>query len=493
MSIPQHQTSDDTPATGPTLAASSTPDNSFPWQWQDHECFVKVSFDFPTSTRPPWQKLGFLIPLAADVYELSQGVKKACDRAITLNRNDLSDLHAVGKDIKGLARIFMPDGSDIFANRTASGRVRIESVSDLFTNAERREGYCVVSVRVVLSVIERPLQLITLPTGPPSVQTVGTKAFKFLRDPTLTSDTTHRDMESAILQTPPGTVHTSGASMPGVFARRINALWIGSVDHVNGDEEMKNLDTSLTPPWIIQLPELPPLTFNDYSIASNAGISNILKQSGSRIELAVRLVDRLSGPYSGLMPEDLRLPGNVVVSVKHGEKQKSLICKALEEALRNFGARPENKKTLASTLFHENFKPEWEFQLWILPQAARPKKLFRFNGGLVNFLDTAMVSGGNLRMYVEAHIVPKREEQREQVGTTAEEELSPSIASTETLAEEDLSSEEEITAERRRRIERCAEEIREFSRGVPEEDRDTKDFLQAMADRLWEGFNRDDE
>ncbi|CAK1360746.1 unnamed protein product [Cercospora beticola] len=410
MSTSQHRTSGAIPVTDPVSAAFFIFDCPFPAQCQDDECLVEVSFDFPDSTPTPWPTLGFLIPVAADVYALSQGVKKVCDNAIARKRRFLNDLYAFGKDIKGVARIFMPDGSDIFANRTSSGRIRIESVSDLFTNAERRDGDCVLSVRVVLSVIELSNRLAAQSTGPPPVHTVRTQTWKLSEYQKLASDTTHRQMELTVLQPPLGMIRRPGESLPGVFSRRINGLWIGSVDHtIIGHEKMEVADTSVLPRSVAQLPELPTLTFNDYSHSSNAGISDILKQNGSRIDLAVRLVNRLSGPFFGPMPEDLRLPGNIIVSVKHSEKQKSLICKALEEALRDFGARPENANSIASAIFHENFKPKWEFDLWILPQAAQPKKLFRFSGGLVKFLDTEMGLEGNTRMYMEAHIVPKRE------------------------------------------------------------------------------------
>ncbi|GIZ36734.1 hypothetical protein CKM354_000020100 [Cercospora kikuchii] len=404
MSTSQHRTSGAIPVTDPVPAAFFIFDCPFPAQCQDDECLVEVSFDFPDSTPTPWPTLGFLIPLAADVYTLSQGVKNACDNAIARKWRFLNDLYAFGKDIKGVARICMPDGSDIFANRTRTGRIRIESVSDLFTNAERRDGDCVVSVRVVLSVIEMTDRLAAQPTGPP-LEMERTHSLKLLK---MAANSTHRNMESVVLQSL-ATVHRIGQLRHGVLTRRINALWIGSVDHTSRDKGVEVLETAVVPLEINQLPELPTLTFNDYSNSSNAGLSDVLKQSGSRIELAVRLVNRLSGPFSGPVREDGRLPGNVIVSVKHGEKQKNLICKALEEALRDFGARPENASTIASVLFHEDFRPKCEFQLWILPQAARPKKLFRFDGGLVKFLDMAMVLEGNTRMYMEAHIVPTRE------------------------------------------------------------------------------------
>ncbi|KAF2213277.1 hypothetical protein CERZMDRAFT_84136 [Cercospora zeae-maydis SCOH1-5] len=413
MSMPQHQATDDTPAESSSSAAASFIfEKDYQGESSEGRCLVQVTFSSDDSSLAPWTALSFLIPLTADMYALSDEVKEVCEYAISANWQDFEALDAQGMDMEGAARISMSDGLDIYMNRTPSGRIRIESVSDLFTNAELKEGKCVVSVHVALSTIEHPLHATSDRTGPPENKHARGVSFQFKRSQDLAAESTHSKMEYVVLE-PLSRYRVGYKPMPGMLAREINSLSIGSIDDAvpyTGDEDLEGS----SPPKTCnggRLPELPPLTFNNYSPLNNAGVSQFLKQQGGRIELAVRLVNRLAPPFSGPVPTDMRLPGDVIVSVKHVDKQYKHICNALQSALRAYGAKPENVTSLARVMFHENFEPDWEMHLWILPQAAQPKKLFRFPGGLANYMDTTMVSEGNLKMYMEAHIVPKHEEE----------------------------------------------------------------------------------
>ncbi|KAM3423814.1 hypothetical protein BST61_g1213 [Cercospora zeina] len=262
-----------------------------------------------------------------------------------------------------------------------------------------------------------------------------------------------------------------------MLAREINSLSIGSIDDTLPYTGEEDLEGSSPPKTCAggQLPELPPLTFNNYSPSNNAGMPQFLKQQGRRIELAVRLVNRLPPTFSNSAATDMRLPGDVIVSVKHGDKQNKSICNALESALRKYGEKPENAKSLARVMFHENFQPAWELHLWILPQAAQPKKLFRFPGGLANYMDTTMVSEGNVKMYMEAHIVPKHEKEMplpcEEL-MTAEEHLRKIV--------EDIDSEKasaEYNSGNRREMERLQTLVKGVLRGIEGSDGESDDEM----------------
>lgn len=70
--------------------------------------------------------------------------------------------------------------------------------------------------------------------------------------------------------------------------------------------------------------------------------------------------------------------------------------------------RPEHPSNLAK-LFREPLADQWRLELWVLPQIECATKLYRFteDDSLGNFLDASLVEQGDLRLFMEVHIVPK--------------------------------------------------------------------------------------
>lgn len=67
----------------------------------------------------------------------------------------------------------------------------------------------------------------------------------------------------------------------------------------------------------------------------------------------------------------------------------------------------------SATLFNKRHIDLWEMELWVLPQSEGPQKLFRYqHGRLTQFLSRSpKVRRIDKRQYVEAHIVPKLQNQ----------------------------------------------------------------------------------
>lgn len=71
------------------------------------------------------------------------------------------------------------------------------------------------------------------------------------------------------------------------------------------------------------------------------------------------------------------------------------------------------QKRLAK-LFKEPLAGKWRLELWVLPQIAGSTKLYRFTGdsSLCHFLDPGLFVQGDLRLFMEVHVVPRIAEEK---------------------------------------------------------------------------------
>lgn len=389
-----------------------------PGEVTDNEALIRVSFHFrPSVVCRPWTALSFIIPLSATMYNLSEGVKDACDTAISMNEPILQEFYKEGKDFAGKASIQDADGVDVFANRTAAKRFRMDAVRDLFTTAELKSKQCVVSVRVDMIVIDKPAGVATTKSiGSPGKALMRKNTFPLRQvRPASGRGYEHDEMVKAVLHTHAGPCfgdHCCDAVLE-VPARKLGSLTIGAVDQAlpfNPYEACGARPIAHEDP---DLPELPSLTFNDHVSTANIGVANFLKAKDQRVELAIRLVNKIPERV-GLRLENYHLPADVVMSIKHCSGQRKLICDKLMDALYHLGVAQDNPFAFTSALFveDEDILPDWDFHLWVLPQFGSSQKMFRFEGGLATYMDISMISMGNTKMYMEAHIVPMAREER---------------------------------------------------------------------------------
>ncbi|USW52945.1 hypothetical protein Slin15195_G062640 [Septoria linicola] len=418
MGVSTHRFPSDHVAAGKGSLARLPFIGPLPGDIPDDEALIRVSFHFrPFVDCRPWTALSFIIPLSATMYNLSERVQDACDTAISMHEPTLQEFYKEGKDFAGKASIQDADGVDVFANRTSAKRFRMGAVRDLFTTAELKSKQCVVSIRVDMIVIDKPVGGATTKSiGSPEKALMRKNTFP-LRPVRPSSDRgyEHDEMVKAVLHTHAGPCvgdHCCDAVLE-VPARKVGSLTIGAVDQALPFNPYEAYGARPIAHEDSNLPELPSLTFNDYVSTANFGVANFIKAKDQRIELAIRLVNKIPERV-GLHLENYHLPADVVMSVKHCSGQKKLICDKLMDALYHLGVAQNTPFAFTSALFVENedTMPDWDFHLWILPQFGSSQKMFRFEGGLATYMDIAMVSMGNMKMYMEAHIVPMAREER---------------------------------------------------------------------------------
>lgn len=383
------------------------------------QAIVDVAFIWSNADHNLWEKIRYFVPLDTNLYALSKMIEADCDSTISKHKPFLSDLYAHNLDVKGEARIWFPDGGH-FANPTPTRRFRVEKLRDLFTAPELKKGQCVVPVRVTVTVIKKPLQVLK--------QLAELSSKTYVRHQRLLNagslDQSEHSTHSKMVQAHVHQHH--GPCMPGkclaesalvVLVREVNGMAIGSIDH---EEASFPWHPGLVAfhaekpdgPWYDQLPELPTMTLNEHiPINEHAVMAAHFKKNGQRIHLAIRLVNRIpSRQQEGVPLNDEKLPANVLMSVKPGTGQEKLICEALLESLEKHGNNdPDSAQTLSAAMFKGDFKPKWRMHLWIMPQTGSKKKLYLFKGGLANFMDIKEVALGKTTMYMEAHIAPKED------------------------------------------------------------------------------------
>lgn len=158
------------------------------------------------------------------------------------------------------------------------------------------------------------------------------------------------------------------------------------------------------------IPTLPAMTFNEYR--RPAGHTNAI--SNEPIHLAVRIVNALP------RQQNVHLPSNVLMKVTPGKGTKAAIHTALTNALYNFGKKYFIDSTGIGQLFREEVtedgqrKGVWaghRLDLWVLPQKGDHRMYVFERGSLKWFLDAKRAKEGDRRLYVEAWILPKDQEE----------------------------------------------------------------------------------
>lgn len=159
-------------------------------------------------------------------------------------------------------------------------------------------------------------------------------------------------------------------------------------------------------------PQEPQMTFLDYRPSNTAA-----SLPDGEIHLAIRVVDRFT---SQMFPTQFRLPANMLMVVHPGKGVVDAIMDALREGIFRFACYSSEWR-LQQFMLDYQMGGRWNFELWVLPQSGPEKgklgKLYQFKkGSLKWFLDPEMVKSGKgyPTLYMEAHIVPRSENDRRQ-------------------------------------------------------------------------------
>lgn len=172
------------------------------------------------------------------------------------------------------------------------------------------------------------------------------------------------------------------------------------------------------------LPFLPTFTLNVYNPELVEPATGVEAFPKAGIDVAVRFVHHLDlgeveiEAISTHGFKHIDFPMDQEVTLEPEDDVTSL-TKALTKLLEDT-KESEGVDVTSGVLFEEPLLNKWEFKLWVMPQSPELRKLFRYptawegsTGLLHEFLDPKMVAGGDRRLYMEAHVVPKRSRQRE--------------------------------------------------------------------------------
>ena len=208
-----------------------------------------------------------------------------------------------------------------------------------------------------------------------------------------------------------------------VPARRVNNMWLGSIrdstlqmgSGIAGSEQRSALEDSdgvvreIFDLEKIATPIEPDLTFKLYTPPS-------INEPRYPIFLAIRFVNMLPPSWN---TQKIRFPPDVVMTVHECKDNKKVqhqkICEALIKVLERVDI-PEIPDEYKTSQVSGGRKKDWRFLLWVMPQKQRDsRKLYLKTSeqGLEDFLsedEVVQVESGNRKLYVEAHLVRKKED-----------------------------------------------------------------------------------
>lgn len=252
---------------------------------------------------------------------------------------------------------------------------------------------------------------------------VCTRPFKRLPNP---HDSQHEPMTAACLiesQARPDSltgdvnIHTHW-----VRQRTINGVALGNIHAPCTPDQVKCLDAPhSTLQWSLRRafidiragkthpthlePRLPRMTLNDFPPTITSA-----ELPSAPLHLAIRLVHHLQPVFA--RSSDLTLPGDVLMTLDGGKNAHRVLDKTLRERMWAFGMhhREEGGDVLLQ-LFTRDMCRRWVVDFWVMPQGEGLGKLYAWNGegALRWFLSKEGVRRGDLRLYVEAHLVPYEE------------------------------------------------------------------------------------
>lgn len=153
------------------------------------------------------------------------------------------------------------------------------------------------------------------------------------------------------------------------------------------------------------VPLLPPYSFNIFKPA-NFGMTTPTTRVD--INIAVRCVSHVK-LKALTFPWDIRF---TVSSQASAERIRQQIEREL-----NMAADAHEDDRTSSMLFAPRLQNTWGCELWVLPQEPAELKMFRYavagdeiGSKLACFLHNDLVKAGDCRLYMEAHIVPKKDD-----------------------------------------------------------------------------------
>lgn len=136
----------------------------------------------------------------------------------------------------------------------------------------------------------------------------------------------------------------------------------------------------------------------------NLGLTKWPKQD---VDIAVRIVDHYSASIASI--KEISFPWDIRLAVTRDDSIATIkrdICKKI-----NMRGEEDEQPVTSSQIFGKRHRDRWEMELWVMPQTG-PKRLYQWvEGDILEFLNrTDRVRTKDKKLYVEAHIVARRDE-----------------------------------------------------------------------------------
>ncbi|KAK4544496.1 hypothetical protein LTR36_004068 [Oleoguttula mirabilis] len=149
-----------------------------------------------------------------------------------------------------------------------------------------------------------------------------------------------------------------------------------------------------------RFPTLPPLTYNTFDPATTDRPMGVRTLGLKRFGAVVRFVSHLAGPTAA----KTEFHDNYQTTLRNADTHQNVLA-SIDAHLR--------AQQGSSELYKSGLKGSWKWELWAMPQAPGPQKLFRIPTGrpgcvglLRDFVSQQSLDEGHRKLYLEAHLWP---------------------------------------------------------------------------------------